>query len=256
MKKTEIANKAFTPIPRHRQRTFRLQIHVPPFDEYAWEVVNSIERTTIQVADPHDQNGLAEKFDSGGAQLIDSDAKLTVPLADWLAVGCQKIRWEREPEEKVLPNNVFGCYFTNKDVVFGRPNDESHPSGPSVFVGDIIISRKIQRAWVKYHEPESVTDILRMFQFIIAHELVHVFNNLKYLVPAFMDWRSFWKNILTDGSSTDILHSRMSDKSLFIDSYGEKNELECVRDWWPSRAESWFQARNLDWPKLLQSSTE
>ncbi|MEI7900728.1 MAG: hypothetical protein WCK89_10755 [bacterium] len=41
----------------------------------------------------------------------------------------------------------------------------------------------------------------------------------------------------------DILLSRLTCKSLFLDDYGNQNELESIRDWWPSRVDKWWEAR-------------
>jgi len=237
------------PLSRRRQRTFSLQICLPPLDKYAWEVVTSIERKTIKVVDPHNPNGLACERDSSGALLINSNATLPVPLADWLVVGCQKIRWAEAEDH--LGDTVLGMYSTNADIAFGNEYSESTGLGPSAFIGQIILPLKIRDALSHCRTPEQTTLLVRMFQCIVAHELVHVFDTLTYLVPAFMDWRAFWRNTLREGCNNDILYSRLHDTSLCVDSYGEQNELESIRKWWPSRAESWFETRR-HWSKILK----
>ena len=226
-----------------RQRTFSLDVSLPPLDEYVWDVINSIEKETIEVVDPNDPAALDDVTDSSGALLLDSDAKLTVSLSDWFAAGCQKIRWE-EPEENTLSIGTGGVYQSNAEVVFGSPGAESQPLGPSVFVGQIVLPLDIQDAFLQCRTNEQETaSFLSSFQFVVAHELVHVFDKMKYLVPAFMDWRAFRTNILADGTRTDLLLSRMSAKSMFVDDYAGQNELESLRIWWPSRADEWFRAR-------------
>lgn len=83
--------KRAKPRSRRRQRTYSLQICVPPLDGCAWEVVESIERQTIPVTDARDYNALDDVTDASGAILVDNDVKLSVPVTEWLAVGCQRI---------------------------------------------------------------------------------------------------------------------------------------------------------------------
>ncbi len=244
--------KMINPAVRYRKRTYQLEVCLPclwPLDSYAWNVINDIEHRTIQVIDPNDRDAHECLLDSDGAYLVDSDAKLTVPLEDWLAVGCQRIRWERPGED--MPDDVVGTYSSNVDITFGTPYDESKPLGPSVFVGEIILPTKIQRAFNSYFEEALPKNLVNAFQFILAHELVHVFDILKYLAAAFMNWRAFRRNILGEGGSTDLVYSRMSDKTMFIDNYGQQNELDRIRRCWPSRAEDWFQTRELSWEQLF-----
>ena len=80
------------------------------------------------------------------------------------------------------------------------------------------------------------------FKCIIAHELVHVFDMMRFVVPAFMDWRSFWTHVLEEGSACDILQSRFNCISSFVDCYGEESELAMIEEDWPSQAKIWFDA--------------
>jgi hypothetical protein len=97
-----------------------------------------------------------------------------------------------------------------------------------------------------------LADLVHTFQFILAHELAHVFDALKYLVPAFKNWRAFWKNVLNEGCNINAMYERLTDKTIFLDDYGHNNELEGIRDYWPSRADVWFQTRELDWSNLVK----
>ena len=225
-----------------RQRSFSLDVSLPPLSDYAWDVINSIEKETIEVVDPTDPAALDEVTDSTGAFLLDSDAKLTVKLSDWIAVGCQKIRWE-EPEENILPIGTGGVYTSNFQIAFGRPGSESPPLGPSVFIAEIVLPLDIRDTFLQCETKQDIDSFVSSFQFIVAHELVHVFDKMKYLVPAFMNWRAFRTNILADGMNSDNLLFRMSAKSGFVDDYAKQNELESIRIWWPSRADEWFRAR-------------
>jgi hypothetical protein len=146
---------------------------------------------------------------------LESDAKLTVPLADWLAVGCQKIRWEEAGEESLL-DGACGIYHSNSHLAFGAPYDESVPFGPSVYVGEIILPLTIRSAFRSDLTPKKIAALVETFQFIVAHELIHVCDILTYLVPAFMDWRAFWKNVLNEGEATDLFLSRIDNISSFV----------------------------------------
>jgi hypothetical protein len=241
----------FSPLPRHRKRSYRFEINLPPFDDDAWDVVHSIEQTEIRVVEPGNWNALGEVHDKDGAILVDSDATMVVPLQEWLAVGCQRVRWSEEEGDDSFDEGVCGLYRANWPAVFGPPYAEALPHGPSVFMGEIVLPRNIQRAWLRYSEDKrKSTGIVSAVQLIIAHELVHVFDGLKYLVPAFLNWPAFWRNVLGQGSANDLLYSRMSCRTCFIDDYGNPNELAMLSNWWSSqRAEAWFEARK--WLPLL-----
>jgi len=240
------SGEQFRPRTRTRTRTYRLDICTPPLDDLAWDVIHSIERTDIHVADPNDAGCLGEKHDENGAILLDSDATLSVPIADWLAVGCQRIRWHHPEGDEPFRDGVCGVYRSNWLTVLGAPYAEAEPHGPAVFVGEIILPSSIQRAWWECREDGTKrTGIEQAFQLVIAHELVHVFDTLKYLVPAFMNWRKFWRDVLGEGSANDLLLSRANMKDRFVDDYGGENELAMIEEWWPSRAETWWEARRL-----------
>ena len=86
-----------------------------------------------------------------------------------------------------------------------------------------------------------MSEVTRILIAIIAHELVHVFNHMRFIVPAFKNWRSFWHTFLCCGWKANVLHSRLRDLNLYVDCYGEKGELESLKEFWPSQAERWFR---------------
>lgn len=238
---------------RYRKRAFQLQVQLPCAlrrpSAYAWDVISSIEQKTIKIVDPHDSNVLDYSTDSDGAFLVDSNAILTVPLKEWLAVGCQRIRWEREDQNEIK-DNALGMFKANYEDVFGTQYGDREPLGPTVFVGEIVLPREIREAFFCCSGKKELADLVHTFQFILAHELVHVFDALKYLVPAFKNWRAFWKNVFNQGCSIGAIYERLSDKAMFLDDYGHNNEFESIRYYWPSRADTWFQTRELDWSDL------
>ncbi len=234
----------FTARPKSRKRTYRFDIFLPPLQAAAWDVVQSIERHTVRVCDPANDRAMDDVWSPEGAFLVDSDATLEVPLEDWLAVGCQRMRWEEARDEPAMSDETLGLYSHNATAAFGGPYQESKPHGPSVFVGEVILPRRMQNAYLEHSQNRrDSAAITRAFQLVVAHELVHVFDVLKYIVPAFMDWPRFWRDVLGEGTRSDLFFGRLCIKSRFIDDYGGPNELASLRDWWPSRATDWWRAR-------------
>ncbi len=239
----------FQPIPRYRKRTYSLNVHLPPLDDYAWDVVRSIEQPQIRVVDPVNGHALDCVTDTHGAILLDSDETMTVPLAQWLVVGCQSIRW-RVWGDGPLDKGVVGTYKSNYSSIFGPCCAETRPPGPAIFTGEIVLPSSIKRAWLACKEDrKKAAGIANAVQLILAHELVHAFDLLKYLVPALLNWPGFWRNVLQEGCLNDELYTRIDDRSSFIDDYSGPNELAQIRYWWPSRADTWFGARR--WLHML-----
>jgi len=79
-------------------------------------------------------------------------------------------------------------------------------------------------------------------RFVLAHELTHVFDALRLLVPALRNWRAFWNIFLNDGVRCEMASTVLNYQGLFVDDYGSKNELYTVQQFWPSHADKWFKA--------------
>jgi hypothetical protein len=90
--------------------------------------------------------------------------------------------------------------------------------------------------------PGAVKAMTKRLQFVVAHELTHVFDMLRLLIPALKNWRKFWHNVLEEGQRCEdvVLFKKL--QAIFVDDYGSKNELDTVKQYWPSRAEEWFAA--------------
>lgn len=109
------------------------------------------------------------------------------------------------------------------------------PVGPSAFVGKIILNKQCPHMNSEYS-----------FKCIVAHELTHCFDTMRFLVPAVMNWRICWQHILKNGTASDVAQSMFHDTSLFVDDYGGQNELAMLRHYWPSNAKKWFNALRAD----------
>lgn len=210
-----------------RRFTLKNELYPYAFKKWADEVIQEIERDELLVYDPKDANALSNAFDENGEELLLSQAKIPISIREWLCVGCQCIRFtDPAPLE-----NAVACYKYNVAEVLCPVYEDYKPEGPTAFIGEILISNQA-REYTDEHK----------FKCIIAHELIHVFDMMRYIVPAFMDWRSFWKYVLGEGSRCDMLQTQFNDKGGFIDSYGEKKELAMIETHWPSQSKIWFDA--------------
>ncbi len=107
--------------------------------------------------------------------------------------------------------------------------------GPAAFVGEIIIN-------AERFPPGEVDAMTKRLQFVVAHELTHVFDMLRLLVPAMRNWPSFWRNVLEEGQRYEEAASFSKLQGVFVDECGSENELATVKEYWPSRADEWFLA--------------
>lgn len=110
------------------------------------------------------------------------------------------------------------------------------PPGPTAFYGEIVLRSE------KFHFNEQTASITDKLSFTIAHELTHVFDMLRILVPAIRDWPTFWEEALQEGTSCDNARLLHQYDSRFVDNYGSENELAMIAQYWPTRAEKWFKA--------------
>lgn len=202
---------------------------------WANEVIESIENDELLVYDPKDKDAFCNDFDENGAERLLSRAKTPISIKEWLCVGCQCIRYKYEGTDEKTSENAVACYRHNGPKVLWPAYSNWELEGPAAFIGEILILGQIRNECFSGSNENA-------FKFIIAHELVHVFDILKYVVPAFIDWQSFWKCVLGDGMSCDILQTQLNFKGLFVDSYGKSNELAMIEQYWPSQAKVWFDA--------------
>lgn len=215
------------------QRTFALrnELNYKCVSEWADEVVSRIEKKTLKVFDPEDDKALDYWQDKDGALLPLKRARHSVSICEWLPVGCQCIRWG-----ECSSPTAWGTYENNLHRVVCPPDRQYIPQGPRAFVGEIVIANRLRREWVG----RTHTQTENAFKFLVAHELVHVFDCLRYLVPAMKNWQAFWHHVLGEGGFSDVLLSNW-DCATFVDHYGTDIELGAVAEYWPSQADKWFE---------------
>jgi hypothetical protein len=228
---------------KRKQRTFKFQNCIAQFGPahsgpHQWinEVLESIERDEILVFDSKDTSALARVCNEKGEELVEAKATMLVKISDWLAVACQSVRWETELDQ-FKNEDALASYKNNGTQVLWPLNlSNKQPSGPSAFVGEIILRRS---TWPR-GDLKATTE--NSFKMTFAHELVHVFDWMKFIVPAYIDWPRFWKNIAEEGRCCRLIQSKLRDISIFIDDYGHQNEKRSIRYYWPSQVNKWWRA--------------
>lgn len=228
--------------PKTKRRKYELKLCLPfpsqLYEQWAKEVIESIEQDELLVFDPKDTEGLRSIFDNDGSELIHANAKTPVSIKEWLPVGCQCIRYAYR-EEMESYKTAYALYSPNARQVLWPPWAEHKPEGPAAFCGEILFSEKIA---TRHKEPFFESK----FKCMVAHELVHVFEYLRFIVPAFTDWRSFWHTFLDDGRANDRLIGNVSAGNAFVDQYGTQLELSRIQEYWPSQAKEWFSALHVE----------
>jgi hypothetical protein len=218
-------------------RVFDLQVKIPPHNKVVIEVLNAIENDQIMVFDERRQGQLNKSVN--GSEDINLNSMMTRPVSirKWLTAGCQVIRWDEGDEinSDKREQGVLGWYTNNTRQVLCPPGISHIPAGPGAIVGEIVLNRdKFQLI--------SGEVALNQLKCVIAHELTHVFDALKLIVPAFINWRKCWKNVLEDGDACDDAQVLQGWQAVFPDNYGSTNELLTLKDYWPTHASVWFEA--------------
>lgn len=224
---------------KQKRRNFQFSTEIEEYGivqpgPHSWvnEVIESIETDTIQVYDPKDTSALDDVFNDQDDECLEGRLSLTVPLREWIPVGCQCVRWFSPLDMVQASRRGSLAWYENNAATVLWPIDRlpMRVQGPAAFVGEIAINRQ---DWA-FEEDK--------FKFVLAHELVHVFDMLKLLIPAFMDWRSFWKHALHEGDSCEDAARRYAESGTLIDDYGCASERQCIQQYWPSQAGRWFKA--------------
>ena len=194
------------------RRTFLLSIDVPLYAPLVQDVIDTIENDELKVFRPDDEDALKTVFNRKGEILLNARATLPVSIREWLPVGCQLIRVHDGgrmpvgcPEDTLAyyQHNAPGCIF---------PGQIGAIAGPAAFFGWIIV---LAKSLPQDDSPRS----REAFQCIIAHELVHVFDIMRIVVPAVMDWRTFRRKALCEGCHDDMAASHYDDNARFIDPF-------------------------------------
>lgn len=235
--KAEGQQMAATIGTKRKMRTFQLQVALDSPHAVKWveEVIGNIERDRLMVYRPDDKHALDWKTDTTGDVFLETRATMPVSIKEWLPVGCQVIEWKNFDDQDTL-----GIYQNNAHEVLWpfSPFGNSIPQGPSAFAASIGLRHELlsgaDEAW---------------FKGLVAHELVHAYDLMRFLVPAFLDWNAFWRNVLHSGadSARRALVSQWGFRNQFVDSYGEGPELSELERYWPSNAKTWFKGFNAKW---------
>jgi len=153
---------------------YAAQLALPPYDEVARDVLSSIESDRLMVLDAGQQGGLTDSLDGGEEINLSSPAKKPASIRHWLAAGCQVIRWDvgDEIEERHRKRGVMAMYQQNAAKVLFPPGVMHIPPGPVAFVGEIIVNAEC-------FPPGEVEALTKSFQFVLAHELTHVFGFIR-----------------------------------------------------------------------------
>lgn len=213
--------------PKAFSRDFELQIAIPPFNDIPLNIIGGIERDELLVFDAGDEDAFCDDKD------IIQRAKTPVSIREWLCIGCQSIRWSEGDEFK--DPQKWAVYAQNAhDVIFPLDAKDT-PPGPADFYGAIVLNKD-------NFSGEMDTSIEDKRSFVIAHELTHVFDMLRILIPAFQDWPTFWERALQDGDACGAARYVQHGQSLFVDAYGTESELKSIEQYWPTNAKRWFEA--------------
>ena len=225
------------------ERRFGLKICVNGrYKEWIQDVIRGIEKETLLVFDPKRTNSFSDinrcdKID----RFIEEKATLEYSISEYLPLACQCIRFMDEKidtelkKQKDTKSDISACYCSNieKTILFPRNNGLI---SPSAFIGEILLCFDITQLSCYRYESE------KPFKYLIAHELVHAFNHMRFIVPAFFNWDSFWQKSLN--SSIDCSKARTALKKVNgnIDKYGTDIELKELQKYWPNNAEEWVNA--------------
>jgi hypothetical protein len=222
------------------ERRFQTRINLEFYTRFAKEVIDGIENDTMMVFRPDDEEALTVIEDSDGTINLDTRATLPVSIREWLPVVCQYIRWESEcrtAREGGVQDNATAYYYNNSPEVLW-PVEGYEPDGPGALIAGITLRHEkcIGDAY-----GSEATQVERL-KFVIAHELVHAFQAMRFIVPAFMDWPTFWEKVLDEGCRSNRLQTNSGWRTGFVDHYGTELELGEVMDFWPSQGQKWFDA--------------
>lgn len=217
-------------------RTFSLDIDFGCYEiltKLAKRVVESIENPEVLVYAPDDDGALFSEI-VDNEEIVGAGANVPINAIEWLPVACQSIGLDLQSTDTHLAHYAYslrGSVFPTETVTV--------PAGPAGFCGEIrITSRGFDRV-VEIPTPSQRADA---FCFIIAHELVHVFDTMKLIVPAFMDWDAFWNGPLCRGANVEDGVWGHHFDGMVLDQYGTQAELDGISQFWPSQAATWFGA--------------
>lgn len=219
------------------ERRLQFSIELPePAASLVRHVLETIEQPTIGVYRSDDP----QAFGCGRDEAIEvyQHASQQVAIVDWLSVACQRICVEDMNAE---PTNVFGYYRSNISKALFGSWSEIKPPGPAALNSEIVLSHNVFFWGLSDHQQDR-----DRFCLVVAHELCHAFDAMRFIVPACQDWDSFWRIVLRDGFLCDQARESQVFYELFLDDYGSERELAAIEEFWPSQARQWFTALHDD----------
>lgn len=206
--------------------------------QWADEVIKGIENQELMVFDTKDEIRFCDVYRYGEIdKFIKENAKEKINIIEYLPLACQCIRFideDTDIELKKDKEKYFASYWSNtKRTILPTPPVE--PLGPSAFIGEIILHDTIESGLSPYTNVSEAP-----FKGIMAHELIHAFDEMRLIVPAFRDWKNFWEKTLKKGSQCQHARQLMTRMKNNIDCYGSNKELKELKKYWSSQAEGWF----------------
>ena len=218
-------------------RQFSLEVSgPPPLEQIVLDVLAKLERTKTGVYSSDDDRAFGPGDDGHGQ----SGSTREVKILDWLSTACQVIRIEGVEESRHfnVSNQTVAWYRQNADETLFVSFAEHRPPGPAAFVGEVVLTQSHALPLLFARDQRS-HDALR---FVLAHELVHVFEMLPFIVPAFENWDAFWNVALGSGCDSDEARRLRSVHAITLDDYGGDGELKAIEEYWPTCAKTWFNA--------------
>lgn len=228
------------------RREFQLDLgELGPFAPAVMEVLQTVQKDTIGVYRPDDEEAFRTRFDEGGHQVLHEAANLNVSIPEWLCAACQSIRWESEEDAawEGRTSTTLAWYSHNTNGTLFAVNSRlgtgtlRKPVGPAGFQGEIVLTFGMQQWLCSGNEKDR-----DKFRFVVAHELVHVFEGMRVIVPAFIDWDTYWERALRGGLQADAPAEIAQRSSKCLDQYGGLSELAMIEEYWPSETKRWCEA--------------
>ena len=221
-------------------RTFKFDADgLGPAKSNVEKILNSIEKDTITVYNPDDEGAFQPVWNDEGNVLFHERATLKVSIADWLCAACQRMRLDNESDvnREGRTDRTLAWYENDSRKTLFNVNSVLQPPGPAAFTGEVVLTKE-------------ATDLLQTedgtgsgkFCWVVAHELVHVIEAMRVIVPAFIDWETYWSVALQNGAAGHLAAEIATHDGLLLDDYGSENELAMVKEYWPSYADTWFSA--------------
>lgn len=220
------------------ERVFDLKIDFGIHKQFApivQDTIDLIENDVLQVYRPNDESA----FDSiikDGEEVMASHADYPISIREWLPCACQRIVFSPYEQGKHL-----AAYCHNATVSLVPSDRTRFPPGPVGFSGEI----RFTQAVLDLIQEIASTDNDRAvdaFRCIVAHELVHVFHIMMILIPAFIDWDSFWEGPMGSGHNRDDAMRIYEAHAMTLDRYGSDDERDWIAAYWPTYADKWFDA--------------